>query len=196
MATPLVSRVCARLDFFTHAAPSISAGHSALLIGSLFAARRRIRSAPIVDRHGRVREHGSLLSLRGLRTLAVRLERHTQAHVEIAQWLRERPIDEVIFPRPVSRGHDCGRATSLRVRLFGVLLKPAKAPVDAMLAAFTFPDAVAGRLRKPVIAANVARAKRTIRRDAGGPYLRLHVGLESVDDLIADLADGFDRLRG
>jgi cystathionine beta-lyase len=52
-----------------------------------------------------------------------------------------------------------------------------------------------GGFESLIIPANVARAKRTLRWEAGGPYLRLHVGLESVDDLIADLADGFARLR-
>jgi cystathionine beta-lyase/cystathionine gamma-synthase len=42
----------------------------------------------------------------------------------------------------------------------------------------------------------VERAKRTIRWEPAGPYLRLHVGLESVDGLIADLEDEFARLRG
>jgi len=34
------------------------------------------------------------------------------------------------------------------------------------------------------------------RWQAAGPYLRLHVGLEDVGDLIADLEQGFTRLRG
>lgn len=37
---------------------------------------------------------------------------------------------------------------------------------------------------------------RTFRGNPGGPYLRLHVGLESAEDLVADLGDGFARLRG
>ena len=83
--------------------------------------------------------------------------------------------------------------------LFGVVLKPvAKARVDAML------DGLRlfrmgwswGGFESLIIPANVERAKRTIRWQPGGPYLRLHVGLESVDDLLSDLADGLGRLRG
>jgi cystathionine beta-lyase len=51
-----------------------------------------------------------------------------------------------------------------------------------------------GGFESLIIPANVERARRTFRWDAGGPYLRLHVGLESAEDLIADLADGFARL--
>ena len=53
-----------------------------------------------------------------------------------------------------------------------------------------------GGFESLIIPANVERAKRTIRWKPGGPYLRLHVGLESVNDLIADLEEGFARLRG
>ena len=40
------------------------------------------------------------------------------------------------------------------------------------------------------------RARTATRWEAGGPCLRLHVGLEEPADLIADLADGFARLAG
>jgi cystathionine beta-lyase len=53
-----------------------------------------------------------------------------------------------------------------------------------------------GGFESLIIPANVERAKRTIPWNAGGPYLRLHVGLENVDDLVADLDAGFARLRG
>jgi cystathionine beta-lyase len=53
-----------------------------------------------------------------------------------------------------------------------------------------------GGFESLIIPANVARAKRTLAWSVPGPYLRLHVGLEDVEDLIADLADGLGRLRG
>jgi cysteine-S-conjugate beta-lyase len=141
------------------------------------------------------------LALRGLRTLAVRLERHTQSALAIARWLREQPeVAEVIFPAlPGSRGHELWRRDFTGAcGLFGVILKPfPKARVDAMLdgmrlfrMGFSW-----GGFESLIIPANVARAKRTIPWQSGGPYLRLHVGLEAVEDLIADLADGLARLR-
>jgi len=53
-----------------------------------------------------------------------------------------------------------------------------------------------GGFESLIIPANVERAKRTLPWNARGPYMRLHVGLEDVQDLIADLEDGFARLRG
>ena len=45
-----------------------------------------------------------------------------------------------------------------------------------------------------VIPAHPERTRTVTRWEAAGPYLRLHVGLENVDDLIGDLHDGFARL--
>jgi cystathionine beta-lyase len=118
----------------------------------------------------------------------------------IARWLRERPeVQEVIFPAlPGSRGHELWqRDFSGACGLFGVILKPVgKARVDAML------DGLRlfrmgwswGGFESLIIPANVERAKRTIRwQPADLPALARRI--ESVDDLLADLADGLGRLR-
>jgi cysteine-S-conjugate beta-lyase len=141
------------------------------------------------------------LALRGLRTLAVRLERHTQSALAIARWLQQRAeVAEVIFPAlPGSRGHDLWqRDFTGACGLFGVVLHPvAKARVDAML------DSLRlfrlgwswGGFESLIIPAHPERIRTATRWEAAGPYLRLHVGLEDVDDLIADLDHGFERLR-
>jgi cystathionine beta-lyase len=141
------------------------------------------------------------LALRGLRTLAVRLERHTQSALAIARWLQQRAeVAEVIFPAlPGSRGHDLWqRDFTGACGLFGVVLHlVAKARVDAML------DSLRlfrlgwswGGFESLIIPAHPERIRTATRWEAAGPYLRLHVGLEDVDDLIADLDHGFERLR-
>ena len=43
--------------------------------------------------------------------------------------------------------------------------------------------------------ADVERLRTAAKRDYPGPLVRLHIGLEDPDDLIADLADGLSRLR-
>ena len=142
------------------------------------------------------------LALRGLRTLAVRLQRHTQSALAIARWLQQRAeVAEVIFPAlPGSRGHDLWkRDFTGACGLFGVVLHPvAKARVDAML------DGLRlfglgwswGGFESLIIPAHPERIRTATRWEAAGPYLRLHVGLEDVDDLIADLDAGMARLRG
>jgi cystathionine beta-lyase len=204
-ATPLGFPAFARgADISVHAGTKYVGGHSDVLVGLItcsqatFPALHRLWT----DMGVALSSDDAFLALRGLRTLAVRLERHTQSALTIARWLREQPeVQEVIFPAlPGSRGHELWqRDFTGACGLFGVMLKPvAKARVDAML------DGLRlfrmgwswGGFESLIIPANVERAKRTIRWDARGPYLRLHVGLEDPQDLIADLEDGFARLRG
>ena len=204
-ATPLgFSAFAHGVDIALHAGTKYLGGHSDVLIGLVVCSEAAYPGLHRLwtDMGVSASSDDCFLALRGLRTLAVRLERHTQSALTIAQWLRERPeVDEVIFPAlPGSRGHELWkRDFTGACGLFGVVLKPvAKARVDAMLDGLQlFKMGWSwGGFESLIIPANIERAKRTIRWDTGGPYLRLHVGLESVDDLIADLADGFDRLRG
>jgi cystathionine beta-lyase len=204
-ATPLGFPAFARgADISLHAGTKYVGGHSDVLVGLITCSEATFPGLHRLwtDMGVALSSDDAFLALRGLRTLAVRLERHTQSALTIARWLRERPeVDEVIFPAlPGSRGHELWkRDFTGACGLFGVMLKPvAKARVDAML------DGMRlfrmgwswGGFESLIIPANVERAKRTIRRDARGPYLRLHVGLEDAQDLIADLEDGFARLRG
>jgi len=203
-ATPLGFPAFARgVDISLHAGTKYLAGHSDVLIGLVVCSEAAYPGLHRLwtDMGVSASSDDCFLALRGLRTLAVRLERHTQSALTIAQWLRERPeVDEVIFPAlPGSRGHELWqRDFTGACGLFGVVLKPvAKARVDAMLddlQLFKMGWSWGG-FESLIIPANIERAKRTIRQDVRGPYLRLHVGLESVDDLIADLEAGFARLR-
>ena len=204
-ATPLgFSAFAHGVDIALHAGTKYLGGHSDVLIGLVVCSEAAYPGLHRLwtDMGVSASSDDCFLALRGLRTLAVRLERHMQSALTIARWLREQPeVAEVIFPAlPGSRGHELWkRDFTGACGLFGVVLKPvAKARVDAMLDALQlFKMGWSwGGFESLIIPANIERAKRTIRWDTGGPYLRLHVGLESVDDLIADLADGFDRLRG
>ena len=107
----------------------------------------------------------------------------------------------MIFPTlPGSRGHDLWKGDFTGAcGLFGVVLKPvAKDRVAAMLDGMRLfrMGRIWGGFESLIIPANVERAQWTFPWNPAGPYLRLHVGLESAEDLIADLADGFARLRG
>jgi cystathionine beta-lyase len=142
------------------------------------------------------------LALRGLRTLALRLERHTASALAVARWLAHRDeVAEVVFPPlPGSRGHALWlRDFTGACGLFGVVLRTGtKAQVDAMLDGMRlFKMGYSwGGYESLILPAHVETSRRWHDWHAAGPYLRLHVGLEDADDLIADLASGFDRLRG
>ena len=204
-ATPIGFPAFARgVDISIHAGTKYIGGHSDVLNGLI------VCNAAMYPRMHRLwtdmgvsaSSDDCFLALRGLRTLAVRLRRHTDSALKIAHWLRERDeVHEVIFPAlPGSRGHELWkRDFTGACGLFGVVLKPvSKARVDAMLdgmrlfrMGFSW-----GGFESLIIPAHPERTRTATRWEAAGPYIRLHVGLEDVDDLIGDLADGLERLRG
>lgn len=203
--TPLGFPSFARgVDLSVHAATKYIGGHSDVLNGlvvcneATYPAVHRLWT----DMGVSASSDDCFLALRGLRTLAVRLQRHTQSALRIAQWLRGRAeVDEVIFPAlPGSRGHVLWkRDFTGACGLFGVILKPAdKARVDAMLDRMRlFKMGWSwGGFESLIIPAHPERIRSATRWSVGGPYLRLHVGLEDADDLISDLDDGLARLRG
>ncbi len=203
-ATPLGFPAFAHgVDISLHAGTKYLGGHSDVLVGLITANAQAFPELHRLwtDMGVAVSSDDCFLALRGLRTLALRLERHTRSALEIARWLRDRAeVDEVIFPAlEGSRGHAIWRRDfSGACGLFGVILKPvAKASVDAML------DGLRlfrmgwswGGFESLIIPAHPERSRTATRWEAKGPYLRLHVGLEDAQDLIADLEAGFDRLR-
>jgi cystathionine beta-lyase len=204
-ATPLGFPAFAhRVDISIHAGTKYLGGHSDVLLGLItcneatFPRLHRLWT----DMGVAASSDDCFLGLRGLRTLALRLDRHTESALRIAQWLRDRPeVAEVIFPAlPGSRGHELWkRDFTGACGLFGVILKPVtKARVDAMLDGMRlFKMGWSwGGFESLIIPAHPERTRTATRWDAPGPYLRLHVGLEDTDDLIADLVGGLARLQG
>ncbi len=192
------------VDVSVHAATKFIGGHSDVLLGLIVASEA---TYPLLhrlwtDMGVTASSDDCFLGLRGLRTLAIRLARHQASAIKVAKWLRTRPeVNEVIYPAlPGSRGHELWKrdftgATSL----FGIVLNPvAKERIDAML------DGLQlfgmgwswGGFESLVIPIYPERVRTASRWDVGGPSLRLYIGLEDPDDLIADLTEGFARLAG
>jgi len=202
-ATPLGFAAFAHgADISLHAGTKYLGGHSDVLNGVIVCSEATYPRLHRLwtDMGVSASSDDCFLALRGLRTLAVRLERHTKSALAIAQWLRQRPeVAEVIYPAlPGSRGHELWkRDFTGACGLFGVVLHPvAKARVDAML------DGMRlfrmgwswGGFESLIIPTDPQRARTATRWETPGPNLRLHVGLEDPQDLIADIEDGFARL--
>ena len=141
------------------------------------------------------------LGLRGLRTLAVRLQRHQENGLALARWLQRRPeVARIVYPPlPQDPGHLLWRRDFTGAcGLFGVMLKPFPKPaVDAFIDAlelFGFGDSWGG-YESLIVKANPGPLRSATRWASEGPYLRLHVGLEDSHDQIADLARGFAALH-
>jgi cystathionine beta-lyase len=137
------------------------------------------------------------LGLRGLRTMGVRLARHQDSGLKVAHWLRERPeVARVLHP---ALDTDPGHAIWQRdftgaCGLFSFILRPMP-----QKAAYTFLNALTlfgmgaswGGYESLAIPFDVSSFRTATRWAPGGPAIRLHIGLEDVSDLIADLERGF-----
>ncbi len=138
------------------------------------------------------------LGLRGLRTIDVRLQRHQESALAVAQWLRARPeVETVLYPALTnSPGHDIWKRDFTGASgLFSVVLKPAsEKAVAAMLDGLElFSMGYSwGGFESLIVPFKPIRS--AARWRAEGPALRLHIGLEHADDLIRDLTAGFQRL--
>ncbi|HCQ1480708.1 TPA: cystathionine beta-lyase [Klebsiella quasipneumoniae] len=144
------------------------------------------------------------MTSRGLRTLGVRLRQHHESSLRIAEWLAQHPqVARVNHPAlPGSKGHEFWkRDFTGSSGLFSFVLN--KRLNDAELAAYLdnfslFSMAYSWGGFESLILANQPEQIGHIRPDAevdfSGTLIRLHIGLENVDDLQADLAAGFARI--
>ena len=143
------------------------------------------------------------LALRGLRTIGVRMRQHHENGLKLASWLEGRPeVDRVLHPGLPSNPHHkiWKRDFTGACGLFGVVLKPyPEAALAAMLNGLELYGMGAswGGFESLILLTNPATT-RTIAKELwenDGPTLRIHAGLEDVEDLIIDLEKGFERLN-
>jgi cystathionine beta-lyase len=140
------------------------------------------------------------LGQRGLRTLAVRMRRHHESGLKVAQWLAERPeVLRVLHPGlPDDPGHALWqRDFTGAAGLFSVLIKPVS---ESQLAAMLDPMELFGMgyswggYESLIVPSNPRTSRTAVPWQEEGTLLRLHVGLEDTDDLIAELEAGLHRL--
>ena len=141
------------------------------------------------------------LGLRGLRSLGVRLAHHQASALALAEWLEGRPeVSRVIHPAlPCHPGHHIWKRDFTGASgLFAIVLKQAsKRAVAAMLNGLElFGMGYSwGGYESLIIPFDPSSYRTATKWVAEGPALRLHAGLEDIDDLKSDLEAGFARLR-
>jgi cystathionine beta-lyase len=203
-ATPLFFKPFAHgVDVSVQAATKYIGGHADVMLGAITASET---AWPVVRR-----THEDLglctgpedvyLALRGLRTLSVRLERHQRTGLELANWLKARPeVESVIHPGlPEDPGHAIwSRDFTGASGLFAFVLKPvshkALAAMLDELKLFGMGYSWGG-FESLIIPFDPSEYRTATEWKAAGPALRIHAGLEDVEDLKADLAAGFARLN-
>jgi cysteine-S-conjugate beta-lyase len=197
-ATPLFFKPLDHgVDISIHAATKYPSGHSDVLMGTVSA-----------NEHcaARLKETNMQLGLcvsgddayqilRGLRTMGVRLERHQESALKLAEWLETDPrVAQVLHPAlPSFPGHAmwkrdfCGSCGIFSIVLKGGGAQQAHAFLNA-LQIFGLGYSWGGY---ESLAVHVSIADRTIAKGAyAGPILRLQIGLEDVVDLRADIERG------
>ncbi len=199
-ATPVYRRALEQgVDISLQAATKYIGGHSDIMFGTISAnAKTWPRLVETIRELGVCAGPDDVfLALRGLRTLSVRLAHHQRSGLEMARWLAARPeVLQVLHPALESDpGHAIWkRDFSGASGLFSIVLKPApQKAVDALL------DTVRlfgmgyswGGFESLVIPFDCDGYRSATTWAPGGPALRLHIGLENVEDLKADLERGF-----
>ena len=199
-ATPLFHRSLDQgVDISIQATTKYIGGHSDIMFGTISA---NAKAWPLIAETIRLLgvcagPDDVFLALRGLRTLGVRLDQHQRSALDIARWLEARPeVLRVVHP---GLEDDPGHAIWKRdftgaSGLFSIVLRPApQQAVDALL------DTVKlfgmgyswGGFESLIIPFDCSDYRTATKWSPGGPTLRLHIGLEHVDDLKADLDRGF-----
>jgi cysteine-S-conjugate beta-lyase len=200
-ATPLFHRSLDQgVDISIQAATKYIGGHSDIMFGTISA---NAKTWPTIAESIRLLgvcagPDDVFLAIRGLRTLAVRLAQHHRSGLEMARWLAARPeVARVLHPALESDpGHGIWKRDFTGASgLFSIVLKPApQKSVDALLNTVKlFGMGYSwGGFESLVIPFDCATYRTASKWAPGGPTLRLHIGLENVEDLKADLAQGFE----
>ena len=203
-ATPLHFRALEHgVDLSILACTKYVVGHSDAMLGSVTATPERW--ARLRDTSFQLGQHvgpdDAWLGSRGLRTMAVRLKQHETSALRVAQWLESRPeVAEVLHPAlPSHPGHSLWRRDFRGASgLFSFVLAGGN---DAGRAALI--DGLDlfgigyswGGFESLALPVDPHRHRTATTRDWAGPLVRLQIGLEDPDDLIADLEAGLARWR-
>ncbi len=201
-ATPLLFPAIEKgIDLSILACTKYVVGHSDVMLGSVTAGPGHF--AKLRDTSFQLGQVASAddcwLGSRGLRTMAIRLAQHQASALKIAQWLSTRPeVAQVLHPAlPSCPGHahfvrDFKGASGL----FGIVLNggsdAARAAMLDGLELFGLGYSWGG-FESLAIPVDPHRYRTATKPAFAGPLVRLSIGLEDPDDLIADLDAGLRR---
>ena len=202
-ATPLFFPALSHgVDLAILACTKYVSGHADVMLGSVTATEpywdRVSNTAQLYGQY--VSPDDAYLAARGLRTLGVRLRRHEDSAIKLARWLQDRPqVAAVLHPAlKDSPGHALWkRDFTGSTGLFSIVLKDAD---DA--AANRFVESLElfgigyswGGFESLALPVHPDRSRTVSRPAAAGAMVRLHIGLEDPDDLLADLAQGLQQI--
>lgn len=205
-ATPLLQRpIELGFDIVIHSATKYLNGHSDIIGGIAIVSEKFADGDKIGYLQNAVgaiaSPFDSFLALRGLKTLAIRMERHCENALLLAQWLEKHPrVAHVIYPGLTS--HPQHALAKKQMRYFGgmisVDLKCTREETLAMLSRckiFALAESLGGvesLIEHPAVMTHASLPKE--KREALGikdSLIRMSVGIEAIEDLKADLDQAF-----
>ncbi len=203
-ATPLLFKPLDHgVDISVEACTKYIGGHSDSMIGSASAKGEvwKKLSRTAYQMGHMVSPDDAFLTSRGLRTLGIRMKAHQENALKVAAWLKDHPmVESVLHPAfEDCPGHDLWkRDFKGSSGLFSIVLKTGDYPDTATMVddmrlfkmGFSW-----GGYESLILPSNPTHCRSAVPWQAPGPVLRLHIGLEDTDDLIADLEDGLERYR-
>jgi len=188
-------------DIVMHSATKYLAGHSDVVLGSLV-----VNDPLIAERIGFIQNASgaicgpmdSFLTLRGIKTLHVRMQRHCENATEIANYLKKHPKIEKVY-WPGFEDHPNHKVAKAQMKDFGGMLSfvtkgadyDAAIKIVEKLKIFTLAESLGGVESLAGHPASMTHASipKTLREKSGvvDALVRLSIGIEDVRDLIADL---------
>lgn len=201
-ATPLLlPAIAIGVDYSILACTKYIVGHSDVMLGSVTAAQgqyARLR-ATTYQLGQTASPDDAWLGSRGLRTMALRLKEQGAAALRIAEWLKARPeVARVLHPAlPDCPGHEIFlRDFKGASGLFAFVLNGGDDAARTALIDGLEHFAIGyswGGYESLAIPADPERIRSVVPWQTEGPLVRLQIGLEDPDDLIADLEAGLAR---
>ena len=207
-ATPINQRpVEFGIDLVAHSGTKYFAGHSDLICGAVAGRKDLIDTihSARTTLGGNMDPHAAFLLIRGIKTLAVRVQRQNENALRVAQYLAgNQKVDRVHYP--FAENHP-QRALAMEMMQGGggVLSFEIKGTADdarrlsESLSLFTLAPSLGGvdsLVCLPVLTSHaMISAEHRRRMGVTDQMIRLSVGIESADDLIADLDQALARLH-
>lgn len=191
------------VDIVVEAVTKYICGHSDVMMGVIASnAEHAPAVRAMVGMHGNCSGPDDLyLAQRGMRSMAVRLKQNEANGLALAGWLEARPeVSKVLHPGlPSHPDHAIWqRDFTGACGLFSFVLKPVpRAALAAFLDGLKLYGMGAswGGFESLILPGDPKALRSATTWDEPGQLLRIHAGLEDVDDLIADLEAGFERLE-